>query len=613
MNPSDPFRIRPRRAIAVALLIGGLLYLCPVPASCAAEQATDPAQLKLQTERVVVFKDGYCLVVKRGAAVTDDQGEIHLTEVPDAAVLGSFWATPGEGRMVAMIAGWAEATRREEKDLPCLETIEVLKANEGRKCSVQLPDQSQLSGTIQAVLTQVTGVPSSDAIRPLLDSFAPHRSSLRAIAPPPEESPEQHLSGIRGTYFVLRTDDGDVLLSAAEIRRLTIEDMQTVLPRTLTTKQRTKRLTFRFAEPGQRRELMIMYFRPGVRWIPTYRVDLAAPEAAEKSAGIVMQAELINEAEDLIDTPIDIVVGVPNFRFRNVPSPLILEKTLRDALQQAAPQLMGQHSNSLSNALFTQRAGEFRREAPGAVAESAAIDLPPELTAAAAQELFVYSLPKFSLRKGERAAIPVSAAPAPYRDVYTWDVQVKHEDIATAPSGSGAASPLTLSTNEVWRQIELTNPGGMPWTTGPALIMQGGQPLAQELLTYTSPKASCRVPVTVAVDVRGSFTADEIDRQLQALTWDGHRYAQIHQRAELNVTNFKQQPVELEITVRFGGRADEASHDGEVSLGPHRAEDWNQYRGATAVNNSSTVRWKIHLEPGQSFRPTVKYHYYARH
>ena len=38
-------------------------------------------------------------------------------------------------------------------------------------------------------------------------------------------------------------------------------------------------------------------------------------------------------------------------------------------------------------------------------------------------------------------------------------------------------------------------------------MMQGSQPLAQELLTYTSPKDDVRVPVTVAVVVRGSYTS----------------------------------------------------------------------------------------------------------
>ena len=57
----------------------------------------------------------------------------------------------------------------------------------------------------------------------------------------------------------------------------------------------------------------MMYFRPGVRWIPTYRVDLPGQGAKEKFAELSLQAEILNEAEELIDVPVDIVVGSAEF------------------------------------------------------------------------------------------------------------------------------------------------------------------------------------------------------------------------------------------------------------------------------------------------------------
>jgi hypothetical protein len=40
-----------------------------------------------------------------------------------------------------------------------------------------------------------------------------------------------------------------------------------------------------------------MYFRPGIRWIPTYRVSLN-DQKDKKTATVSLQAELLNEAED---------------------------------------------------------------------------------------------------------------------------------------------------------------------------------------------------------------------------------------------------------------------------------------------------------------------------
>jgi hypothetical protein len=581
---------------------------------CAMSAAkADDSELKLTTEKVIVFKDGYCLIIKRGTAVADKNGEVYTAEVPDSAVLGSFWATPKEGRLVNITAGWKETEQETKKEVACSGTLEILEANLGKQCSLQLPDKSFLEGKIAQVLTQPTSTAITEPERVALGfPVTALRPQLSSAAVPTVHS--QVITGIVGSQFVMKTEDGDVLIPASDVQRLTIKDMKTTLTRTIKTKERTKRLTFRFAEAGQRQDMLLMYFRPGVRWIPTYRVNLTANAKKEKVAEISMQAEILNEAEDLIDMPVDIVVGVPNFRFRTNVSPLVLEQTLRNALVEAAPNLMGNYRNDLSNALMTQRIGEFRRDAAhaNAVADGGSVDLPDELTASGAQDLFVYNLPKMTLRKGERAAVPILSTEVPYRDIYTWDLHLKRSDIATAPSGSGVESPLALSQNKVWRQIELVNNTNLPWTTGAAMIMEGRQPLAQELLTYTSPKDYCRVPVTVSVDTRGSFEESETGRELKALRWSGYDYAKVHLKASLDVCNNKPETIDVEIAIRFGGKADEVSHDGKVTLAAYRAEDWQDYRGHPAVNNSSVVVWRATLKPGETFQPTVDFHYFTR-
>lgn len=565
-------------SIAASRFVQTLVAVCLFIAESAVAQdearAAAENQLELTTEKVIVFKDGYCLIIKRGTAVTDENGEVFTTEVPDSAVLGSFWAKPTQGRLISTIAGWKETTKETEEDVACAQVIEVIEANVDKTCSIQMSDESLLAGVI-----------------------TPTR--------------------IAATHFVLNTEDGDVLVSVADIKRLTINKIKTTVARKVSTSDRKKRLTFRFERPGQRRELLLMYFRPGVRWIPTYRVNLTKKQN-KKTAEIAMQAEILNEAEDIIDVPVDIVVGVPNFRFRTTVSPLVLEGTLRNALVQAAPSLMGQglhlSNNAFSNASFSQRSGEVRRSTNQAnqVAGNATVNLPEDLTAAGTQDLFVYNLPKLTLKRGERAAIGVLTTEVPYRDVYTWDLHVKRADVSTAPSGSGLESPLTLSEIKVWRQIELVNNTNLPWTTGAAMITDGQQPLAQELLTYTPPKNECRVPVTVSVDTRGSFDESEVRRELNAMKWNGYTYAKVFQKATLNLRNNKSEAIDVEITLRFGGKADEVSDEGHATLAPFRDSDWQNYRGHPGVNNSSVVVWQANVKPGATFRPTVDYHFFAR-
>ena len=271
---------------------------------------------------------------------------------------------------------------------------------------------------------------------------------------------------------------------------------------------------------------------------------------------------------------------------------------------------MGGQGNSLSNAgMYSQRSGEFRRDqAQANPAAQGVVDLPNQLTASGAQDLFVYNLPKLTLGKSDRMAVPIFATEVPYRDLYTWEVHITKHDNDASPSGSGANSPLTLSKNEVWHQILLTNNTNLPWTTGAVMIMQGNQPLAQELLTYTPPKDEVRVPVTVSVDTRGSLSEKETDREFKSIQWDGINYARIDKEMKLDLCNNKPIEIEAEITLRVGGKVDKAALDGDVTLNPFDAADWVQYNGHPAVNNSSTVTWKTKLKPGEKFEPSVIYH-----
>jgi hypothetical protein len=588
----------------------------------AAEEDTKKNALKMTTQKVVVFKDGYCLFLKEGKAVTTKASECYTDDVPDSAVLGSFWAMPKEGKLVSIRSGWETVTSKTVKEVPATGYLDVLLANEGKRVRLEMNDKETITGTIARVMT----TPTMESITPTTAEIfgvpkhrvpgTPEHTLAHAA---PNTVPEQTtdvttyvVTGVSGTQFVLKTEDGDMLLNAANIKSMTIQDMKNTLPRTLTTIERTKRLTFRFDEAEKERNLNLLYFRPGLRWIPTYRVNLS-DDPKTKTASMALQAEILNEAEPLNEVPLDIVVGVPNFRFRDLPSPLVLESVLRNTLAASAPALMGQMRNDFSNSLYTQRAGEFRRAAAEQNAEGGKVNLPNELTASGAQDLFVYNLPKLSLKTGERIAVNIlSNDKVPYKDIYTWDLRITRDDIDAAPSGSGVKSPLKLSKNEVWHQVELTNNTKLPWTTGAVMLMQGQQPLSQELLTYTSPTDACRVPVTVSVETRGSFDEKEIARDLKALVWDGYHYAKIDKQAKLHLCNNKAVPIETEITLRLGGKVTEASNDGAISLGAYDASDWNNYRGHPAVNNSSTVQWKVKLAPGETFEPVVAYHYYTR-
>lgn len=605
-----------RTFVAAAWIVSAGISVCQ-----AADSPND--QLKLTTDRVIVFKDGHYLAIKSGTAVTDKDGEIHLMDVPDNAVLGSVWATSSKGKMIAMVASRDSIKQTMEIAAPCLQTVDILQANIGASTKVVMNDKTIHQGTIVRVLTESTTVPATPMLGSLLEFIhvdGPNleqakvelAAKLKNLANPglahaasstarSGTSSTITVSGVTASQFILRTEDGDALLPIASVQTVTVKNMKTEIPRTVTTTTNSKRMTMQFTEPNKAVDVSFLYFQSGLRWIPTYRINLQQ-EQDKQMAHMDLQAEFLNEAEDLDNVPVDIVVGVPNFRFKDTPSPLSLEQTMRNVLQQAAPQLMNQ---MMSNSTFAARSGERM----GAQQAEPAFALPPELGAVGAQDLFVYSLKKVKLMKGQRAAMALLSANVPYRDVYTWDVHLTRNDIE---SGKGT-TPQTVSENRVWHQIVLTNTTTVPWTTGAALLMQGHQPLAQELLTYTSVGSEVRIPITISVDTQGTYREEETARKLNALAFEGQNYARIDKAAMLNLINRKSIAIEVEVTFRTGGKADEATNEGKITLNSHSANDWIDYRGYSAVNNSSTVVWKGTVKPKETFAPSINYHYFARH
>src|SRR5262245_49124760 len=201
-----------RAALVVALAVSLI--------STNALAADPPGLLNLTTQRAIVFKDGYCLMIKQGTATTDEKGEVYLDEVPDAAVLGSFWAAPTEGRLVNMVAGWKEVKEDSEKEVACTQTIELLLANKGVQAKVEMQDKAVHTGVIHEVLVQRTPTALTPVLTELIvGSRAPRRTPAGAAS---ADVGSTMTTSIEGNLFVLRTDDGDVMLPAAQVRSLLV-------------------------------------------------------------------------------------------------------------------------------------------------------------------------------------------------------------------------------------------------------------------------------------------------------------------------------------------------------------------------------------------------------
>lgn len=571
---------------------------------------------KPTTQKLIVFKDGYSLVVKELKAKTDSKGRVILTEVPEEAILGSFWATSTTGNVKGMSAGWNKANEVITKSIPCATRIEVLFANKGKPAKIALKKETY-EGVIKDVLVEKSKVALTLAQHQLFGVTYLEPDHPHAIRPKEGEELKKYsqdvldsstVTAIVGNQVVIDTENGDVLLNVEEIKTVSVENMTTVWDRELAIPNRMKQIEIRMQEADSEQVINLMYFRPGLRWIPTYRLQIPQETKDELIAQLEMQAELVNQAEDFESVPFDIVVGVPNFRFRDTVSPLILENQMRSAVTQADP-FLGQQiaMNNFSNSIVSQG---FRNDPQNAAPE---VVVPGEISGEKSQDLFVYHLETMSLKKGERSAERVMRTSAPLRHVYTADIKVGGIAHSVPHSESNVDSPLNVIRNDVWHQLTLTNKSDVPWTTGAVMVMQEGQPVAQELLTYTSIGSEVRVPLTVAVDVSATSSDVETARETEGVNIFDLRFVKVTKKATFKVHNKKNEKIVFELKADLPGKAKSATRDGKIEIQGFSPEDWEGDNVTARANNHSVVKWRTELEPKGEFEVEVEYQNFVRY
>ncbi len=355
-------------AIALLLVLPVLPGMPQLPRAARAEEsAADASRLALTTERVVVFKDGYALFAKAGTATADADGRVFTEQVPDGAVLGCFWATATDRKVLGLHAGWVETKVARERTETCLSVLDLLRANVGRAVVLGLTREKEadVAGTVVGLLEAPALPPSRPADAP---SPYPEGTTVTPTVPV-----------VGGTHVVLDVSrpGSRLVLPIGEIRTVSGTGLLTEIVRKETVVSRTKRLTVDLgaSAAGQTVRVHVLYFTEGLRWIPTYRIS----GALEVEADLTLTGEVINDVEDVVDAAFDLVVGVPSFRFKDTVSPLTLEAALAGAAAASVQSFGARRSDALmSQRLSNSFSNDEGGRAVAAGARDGAIDAAPE-------------------------------------------------------------------------------------------------------------------------------------------------------------------------------------------------------------------------------------------
>jgi hypothetical protein len=555
------------------------LALSPVAGISAADQAPVEEVGTLPITEITVFKDGHAFVLHEGRLAVNGEGDVITRTVP-APVLGSLWTyTTTSGARLKSVTAGERTVRRTQA---ALTLRQLLEANIGAEAVLRFDLAADKAGSERQ--GRILGVPSRAG------------------------------NGLAGDIVLVGCRDGVRAFDLARVVEVVLAgEHQTEL----VTEEKERLLSFDLDWRGRtpaEAEVGMAYLQKGLRWIPSYRVEIDG----QGSARLRLQGTLVNELADLDGSVVHLVVGVPSFRFAETLDPM----ALREAVEELGEhfQRSSRTASVFSNAVMTQAALPVQQAQPVA-ARGTDLDDPGR-----SEDLYVFSLDPLRLRKGDRMTVPIAEATLSYRDVYTLDLPPTPPAEVWQQYARGREDELARLSEvpKVQHAVRLANSGPHPLTTAPALILEDGRLLGQGMTTYAPVGSSSDLAITTAVEIPVRKSEREVARKHNAVQWESNSYARIELEGTITLTNRGATTVEVEVTRHVLGAADSVSHDGviersnvfeEASFATTQPAWWSWYSWPYwwhHLNGIGRIRWTLTLEPGQTIDLAYTWSYYWR-
>jgi hypothetical protein len=561
--------------------------------------AEESALAKMPVKEVTVFKDGHALLVHEGAMPVDPDGSVRLDYVP-SPVLGTFW--PYASQNGVKLSAVTSSPRRVSLRKTALTIKEIIEANTGAACGITETTGKKYTATI-------VGIPVRNP------------DELQRNSPPGSGD----LLAVKADVVLLKTSAGTQAVPLSKIQDVTIAGGY----KSQTSEEEMRNLlTFKLDWAGQKTataRIGMMYLQNGLRWIPSYKVEIDGKGHAQ----LWLQATLSNEITDLSDVTMNLVIGVPSFFFKDSQDPIGLQQAIAPVSAYLAN---NSYTNlAMSNGLMGQMGGFGGGGGGfGRAAGAAAMPAPnPEVGSSEKNEdLFLFTVKHVSLKKGQRMTLPITHFGLEYRDLYTVDMPI------TPPREARTIGNLNEQQLEMVRlesmpkaehKIRLMNKSAYPLTTAPALIISNGHVLAQAQMTYTSQGAETDLKLTTAVGIKVKKKDQEEQRTPNAANFQGTQYGKVDMEGVVTLTSFQDKAIDIEVRRSVLAATVVAADDGKAEM-MNTAEDddlepvvvqnpawWGWYSWPWwwyHFNGLGKVTWSKHIEPGKSVELHYKWSYY---
>lgn len=358
---------------------------------------------------ITAFKDGTAFVVKE-ENIDASSGKHIITEIPQAT-FGTLWFWTYGNPILSTLGYEREVSESTQaKSIP-----EILKANLNQPARITLADDRNFDG----VTTQVE------------DNLIIFKTNS-------------------GTWLTLTPNQ----IKTAEIK---------VAPSVEFQKTEVKKvIELAFGQSSSNETLGMMYLQNGISWVPNYTIELGEDNIAR----LALRANLMNDGNDIENAYMNLAVGIPNFAYCYLESPLTSRQDMLSFISS-----LNQYSNaggvdgylSLNNRRADITAQSMSNVMlPGEMG----IDFSPTaVEGSEAEDLFFYKIDGVNLPKGSRGFYEVLATESEYQDIYEVSLGGN-----TAYSYYSSEFTFSENINQVWHSIRLKNESELPWTTGTVLL-----------------------------------------------------------------------------------------------------------------------------------------------
>lgn len=514
------------------------------------------ASKDFKTKSISLFKNGSAFFLKDGVIQTEN-GLYRMSKNIPSALFGTFWIQSPDNTL-NFVSSFNDQVA-ETTSSRATTFANMLSANLGKKVRLHIGKDEVVEGVVEVV--------------------EPMKKK--------KEGPFLPAQFIVNNMLTFKTDSLWLSINVTEIRRIEFLEKPNQILETKTLQNKPV-LQFDFSNKKKQQTVEMMYLQNGLSWTPSYLIELID----DKKAQLSLRAEVINNAEDIRQTDINFVVGVPNFRFANRLSSLV------DFYNNYVPAVNAGFSNAL------------RAQTPGITYEIEEVALSNvgmianQVTGSAEEDLFFYNLKNFSLKKGGRGHYPIFSKKIDIAHIYECNLAMNNANQRYYQE-SFLFSPANA--NKVFHSVKVTNETAFPWTTGAAMVVKGldqPKPISQDQLNYTPIKGHSFVKLTEAPNVKVKHAEREIsriDRKMPDPQRKGYFLDEVTVEGQLKVKNYKEKGIDLNIRRPIIGELEESSVKWLKAKRVNRS----------GQNQITDVCWETSLEAGVELVITYQYKIYV--